>query len=94
MTEPASPADRTLLALANRLVDSAGRGRANALSRLDGGKNNQVYRVETDAGDIWQANVSILNRDAVSETAELRKALQEERDRAEQMGRDLAVNKT
>jgi Phosphotransferase enzyme family len=51
VTELASPADQTLLALANRLVDSAGRGRANALSRLDGGKNNQVYRVATDAGD-------------------------------------------
>jgi hypothetical protein len=51
VTEPASPADQTLLALANRLVGSAGRGRANALSRLDGGKNNQVYRVATDAGD-------------------------------------------
>jgi hypothetical protein len=50
VTELASPADRTLLALANRLVDRAGRGRANALSRLDGGKNNQVYRVMTDTG--------------------------------------------
>jgi hypothetical protein len=44
-------ADQTLLALANRLLDSAGRGRADALTRLDGGKNNQVYRVATDAGD-------------------------------------------
>lgn len=51
MTELASPADHTLLALADRLVDSAGRGRATALSRLDGGKNNQVYRIATDAGD-------------------------------------------
>jgi hypothetical protein len=52
VTELAAPkADQTLLALANRLVDSAGRGRANALTRLDGGKNNQVYRVATDAGD-------------------------------------------
>jgi hypothetical protein len=49
VTELAS-ADQTLLALASRLVDSAGRGRANALSRLDGGKNNQVYRVMTDTG--------------------------------------------
>jgi hypothetical protein len=49
--ELASTADQTLLALANRLVVTAGRGRANALSRLDGGKNNQVYRVATDAGD-------------------------------------------
>ena len=51
MSEPVAPADQKLLALANRLVDSAGRGRANALSRLDGGKNNQVYKVVTDAGD-------------------------------------------
>ena len=36
MTEFASPADQKLLALANRLVGSAGRGHANALSRLDG----------------------------------------------------------
>jgi len=45
------PAEKVLLALASRLVDSAGRGRARALTRLDGGKNNQVYRVETDAGE-------------------------------------------
>jgi Phosphotransferase enzyme family len=51
VTELASPTDQTLLALASRLVDSAGRGHANALTRLDGGKNNQVYRVGTDAGD-------------------------------------------
>src|SRR5882757_1298116 len=51
VTELASPTDQKLLALANRLVGSAGRGRANALSRLDGGKNNQVYRVATDTGD-------------------------------------------
>ena len=51
MTELASPADRTLLALADNLVERAGRGHAKALSRLDGGKNNQVYRVATDAGD-------------------------------------------
>jgi hypothetical protein len=51
VTELASPADQTLLALASRLVDSAGRGHAIALSRLNGGKNNQVYRVATDAGD-------------------------------------------
>jgi Phosphotransferase enzyme family len=51
VTELASPTDQKLLALANRLVGSAGRGRANTLSRLDGGKNNQVYRVATDVGD-------------------------------------------
>ncbi len=51
MIELASPAEKTLLALSSRLVDSAGRGRARALTRLDGGKNNQVYRLETDAGE-------------------------------------------
>jgi hypothetical protein len=51
VTELASLTDQKLLALANRLVGISGRGRANALSRLDGGKNNQVYRVATDAGD-------------------------------------------
>jgi Phosphotransferase enzyme family len=48
--ELATPADDTLLALASRLVESAGRGSAQSLARLSGGKNNQVYRVETDAG--------------------------------------------
>jgi hypothetical protein len=39
-----------VLALACRLSEQAGRGRARALSRLAGGKNNQVYRVDTDTG--------------------------------------------
>jgi hypothetical protein len=39
-----------LLALANRLTDSAGRGHARSLSRLTGGKNNRVYRLDLDAG--------------------------------------------
>jgi hypothetical protein len=43
-------ADGTLLALASRLTDSAGRGHARSLSRLAGGKNNQVYRLDMDAG--------------------------------------------
>ena len=51
MIELAPPADRTLLALASHLAESAGRGGARSLTRLNGGKNNQVYRVETDAGD-------------------------------------------
>ena len=50
MIELAPPADRTLLALASHLAESAGRGGARSLTRLDGGKNNQVYRVETDTG--------------------------------------------
>ena len=44
------PTEASLLALANRLAASAGRGPARAMSRLAGGKNNQVYRVETAAG--------------------------------------------
>jgi hypothetical protein len=39
-----------LLALAHQLADQAGFGRARALSRLAGGKNNQVYRVDTEGG--------------------------------------------
>jgi hypothetical protein len=38
------------LALANQLTEQAGFGRARTLSRLAGGKNNQVYRVDTDVG--------------------------------------------
>ena len=51
MTEPALTADDALLALASRLADGAGRGPARALSRLAGGKNNQVYRVDTTMGE-------------------------------------------
>jgi Phosphotransferase enzyme family len=42
--------DESLLALASHLAESVGKGRARALSRLAGGKNNQVFRVETEAG--------------------------------------------
>ncbi len=44
--------EASLLALADRLADSAGRGPARAVSRLAGGKNNQVYRVESAAGSL------------------------------------------
>lgn len=44
-------ADEGLLAPAARLTDRAGRGRPRSLSRLEGGKNNQVFRVDTDAGE-------------------------------------------
>jgi hypothetical protein len=37
------------LALAAALIERAGYSRARSLSRLAGGKNNQVYRVDTDA---------------------------------------------
>jgi hypothetical protein len=42
--------DGTLLALASRLTESAGRGHARSVSRLAGGRNNQVYRLDMDAG--------------------------------------------
>jgi hypothetical protein len=42
-------ADRTV-ALAASLADRAGAGRVRSLSRLAGGRNNQVYRVDTDTG--------------------------------------------
>lgn len=41
-----------LLALASRLAGSAGRGKARSFSRLAGGLNNQVYRIETDDGPL------------------------------------------
>jgi hypothetical protein len=36
-----------LLALAGRLIAQAGRGEVTALTRLAGGRNNQVYRLDT-----------------------------------------------
>jgi hypothetical protein len=42
--------DAALLALARRLAEEAGRRGARALSRLAGGRNNQVYRVDTENG--------------------------------------------
>ena len=50
VTNPAQ-SDAALLALASRLADRAGRGPARALTRLAGGNNNQVYRIETEAGE-------------------------------------------
>ena len=44
-------AEDGLLALAARLTNRAGLGRVRALGRLEGGRNNQVYRVDTDAGE-------------------------------------------
>jgi len=38
------------LTLAHRLTEQADLGRARTLSRLAGGKNNQVYRVDTEGG--------------------------------------------
>lgn len=44
--------DAALLALAQRLTTEAGRGNANSLTRLAGGRNNQVYRLDTDDGPL------------------------------------------
>jgi hypothetical protein len=49
--EPVVDADGALLALARRLAEQAGRGGVKALSRLAGGRNNQVYRLDTEAGE-------------------------------------------
>jgi hypothetical protein len=42
--------DAALLTLAQRLTADAGRGTARALTRLAGGRNNQVFRLETEGG--------------------------------------------
>jgi hypothetical protein len=40
----------TPIALASRLTDRAGIGRVHAISRLAGGNNNQLYRLDMDSG--------------------------------------------
>ena len=50
MNAPAAR-DAALLALASRLADGAGRGRARGLTRLAGGRNNRVYRIDTEGGE-------------------------------------------
>jgi len=47
VSRPDHPTAEALLALTSKLMASAGRGEPRALSRLAGGKNNQVYRVDT-----------------------------------------------
>jgi aminoglycoside phosphotransferase (APT) family kinase protein len=42
--------DAALMALARRLTERAARGRVLGLTRLAGGRNNRVYRLETDHG--------------------------------------------
>jgi hypothetical protein len=44
--------DPALLALAQRLAAQAGRGTVRALTRLAGGRNNQVYRLDGDDGPL------------------------------------------
>jgi Phosphotransferase enzyme family len=52
-TADASPdADPALLALAQRLTAQAGKSSPQALTRLAGGRNNQVFRLDTEAGPL------------------------------------------
>jgi hypothetical protein len=46
----APEADAALLALARRMAAQAGRGDATRLTRLAGGRNNQVFRLDTNRG--------------------------------------------
>ena len=50
MSGPEPTTSDTLAALACALVQRAGLGGVCALAPLAGGKNNQVYRVDTEAG--------------------------------------------
>jgi aminoglycoside phosphotransferase (APT) family kinase protein len=50
--EPATETDAALLTLAQRLTAEAGRSAPRALTRLAGGRNNQVYRLDTDDGPL------------------------------------------
>jgi len=49
VSRPDHATDEGLVALTRELAASAGLGQVHALSRLAGGKNNQVYRVDTEA---------------------------------------------
>jgi hypothetical protein len=46
--EAVTETDAALLTLAGRLTAEAGRSTPRALTRLAGGRNNQVYRIDTD----------------------------------------------
>jgi len=50
MRRSEAPACDTPLALASRLTNGAGMGRVRAVSRLAGGNNNQLYRLDMDCG--------------------------------------------
>ncbi len=52
VADAADETDATLLALAQRLTTEAGRADAKSLTRLAGGRNNQVYRLDTDSGPL------------------------------------------
>ena len=48
--EALTEGDAALMALARRLTERAARGRVLSLTRLAGGRNNQVFRLDTDHG--------------------------------------------
>ncbi|MFN5520907.1 phosphotransferase, partial [Bradyrhizobium sp.] len=50
--EAGADTDAALLALAQRLAAQAGKATPTALTRLAGGRNNQVFRVDTEAGPL------------------------------------------
>ena len=50
MSRPDSANDESVRPLARGLASSVGLGDVHALSRLAGGKNNQVYRIDTESG--------------------------------------------
>jgi Phosphotransferase enzyme family len=52
VSTPEPAADGGALRLAQRLAAEAGRGTPRALTRLAGGRNNRVYRVDTDDGPL------------------------------------------
>ena len=50
--EAGADADAALLALAQRLIAQAGKASATGLTRLAGGRNNQVFRLDTANGPL------------------------------------------
>ncbi|MGJ4945726.1 aminoglycoside phosphotransferase family protein [Bradyrhizobium sp. HKCCYLS1011] len=51
-SEAVPETDATLIALAQRLTAAANKAAPRALTRLAGGRNNQVYRLDTDGGPL------------------------------------------
>jgi hypothetical protein len=50
--DPALEIDAAVLGLAQRLAAETGRGRVRSMRRLAGGRNNQVFRVDTEVGAV------------------------------------------
>src|SRR5260363_414296 len=58
--EAGADTDAAMLALAQRLAAQAGKATPTALTRLAGGRNNQVFRVDTEAGPRSEEHTSEL----------------------------------